>query len=94
MVLFCIVAASFTKKVCCMRVSCWVGYGLLASMVLGAAAIAAPTRHPGFTCPRPDDSDILAAAPCADPAMAKAELDIEKVFHAHLGQAGSHIRQV
>ncbi|WP_165399161.1 peptidoglycan-binding protein [Komagataeibacter xylinus] len=58
-------------------------------MLLWAPALAAPAYHPGFTCPRLDGADVLATALCADPVMAKAELDLEKVFYAHRGQEGA-----
>ncbi|MGY6770367.1 peptidoglycan-binding domain-containing protein [Komagataeibacter sp. NFXK3] len=58
-------------------------------MLLWAPALAAPAYHPGFVCPRPDGADVLATALCADPVMAKAELDLEKVFYAHRGQEGA-----
>ncbi|WP_167400924.1 peptidoglycan-binding domain-containing protein [Komagataeibacter sucrofermentans] len=58
-------------------------------MLLWAPAFAAPAYHPGFACPRPDGADVLATALCADPVMAKAELDLEKVFYAHRAQEGA-----
>ncbi len=72
-----------------MRVSGWLGGSFLPVMLLWAPAFAAPAYHPGFACPRPDGSDVLATAICADPAMAKAELDLEKVFYAHRAQDGA-----
>ncbi|WEQ56433.1 peptidoglycan-binding domain-containing protein [Komagataeibacter nataicola] len=58
-------------------------------MLLWVPAFAAPDYHPGFACPRPDGADVLATALCNDPVMAKAELDLEKVFYAHRGQEGA-----
>ncbi|WP_159262567.1 peptidoglycan-binding protein [Komagataeibacter xylinus] len=72
-----------------MRVCGWLCGSFLPVMLLWAPALAAPAYHPGFACPRPDGADVLATALCADPAMAKAELDLEKVFYAHRAQEGT-----
>ncbi|MGS0648061.1 peptidoglycan-binding domain-containing protein [Komagataeibacter melomenusus] len=72
-----------------MRVVGWLSGSFLPVMLLWAPALAAPAYHPGFACPRPDGADVLATALCADPVMAKAELDLEKVFYAHRAQEGA-----
>ena len=56
---------------------------VIAGLACSGSAAWATDYHPGFTCPRPDASDPLTTAICADPAMAKAELTLEKAYYAH-----------
>lgn len=49
---------------------------------------AGPDYKPGFACPRPADNDPLATAICSDPAMARAELELEKVYYVRRFQDG------
>jgi hypothetical protein len=48
----------------------------------GTALADSPEYKPGFPCPRPDNSDVLATAICSDSAMAMAELEMEKSYYA------------
>jgi peptidoglycan hydrolase-like protein with peptidoglycan-binding domain len=47
----------------------------------GTALADSPQYKPGFPCPRPDNSDVLATAICANSDMAKAELNVEKAYY-------------
>jgi hypothetical protein len=54
---------------------------LVVVTVIASASGRAAEYHPGFACPRPDASDPLATAICADPDLAKAELVLEKAYY-------------
>ena len=60
-----------------------IGAALTAAVLLRTTTACAEDYHPGFACPRPEGSDPLTAAICSDPAMARAELILEKTYYAH-----------
>lgn len=51
--------------------------------VVASLGAQAQEYRPGFACPRPDETDQLATAICADAGMAKAELILEKAYYLH-----------
>ncbi len=59
----------------------------LGVVFVGRASFAAEYK-PGFACPRPDNSDLLAVSICGNQAMARAELLFEKTYYAHRQQDG------
>jgi hypothetical protein len=61
---------------------------VVAGLACSGSAAWATDYHPGFACPRPDASDPLTVAICADPAMAKSELALEKAYYAHRESEG------
>ena len=60
----------------------------LVSLALAFHAYAAGEYRPGFNCPRPDNSDLLAVYICTNQAMAREELIFEKTYYAHRQQDG------
>jgi len=60
---------------------------LVGLVFVGQDSFAAEYK-PGFACPRPDNSDLLAISICANQVMARAELLFEKTYYAHRQQDG------